>query len=153
MAIADRMILSDETPFHDARFDKPLVLSHRPGEQDLSRVTSHAGVPLFYQHVGADTPASPENHYGRFTSATVENLALAVDFEWSESNPSAMLAYAQRCETTEGRYAVAHRRVRGRAVQKIGFARHGRPLPRRALGTGRRVAHSDAGNHQHRPFR
>ena len=99
MAIADRLILSDETPFTDARFDKPLILSHQPGEQDLSRVSSHAGVPLLYQHVGADNPASPENHYGRFTAASVENLELAVDFVWSESNPSAMLAYAQRCET------------------------------------------------------
>ena len=100
MAIADRLILSDETPFTDPRFDKPLVLSHHPGEQDLSRVSSHAGIPLLYQHVGADNPASPENHYGRFTAVTVENLELAVDFVWSESNPSAMLAYAQRCETT-----------------------------------------------------
>ena len=100
MAIADRLILSDETPFTDARFDKPLVLSHQPGEQDLSRVSSHAGVPVLYQHVGADNPASPENHYGRVTAASVEKLELAVDFVWSESNPSAMLAYAQRCETT-----------------------------------------------------
>lgn len=87
-----KLTISDETKFRKPAFDKPLVLSHLPGEQDLSVIQSNAGASLFYSHKGeADEILDPANIHGRITRGAINDLALNLEFDWSKVNPSTTL--------------------------------------------------------------
>lgn len=89
--------LSDESRFNHAGFDKPLVLSHTPGDQDISRIQSHAGCNVYYNHKGekdnvdhADSfgfNSDPLSVYGRMTAGRIKDGALSIDFDWDDKHP------------------------------------------------------------------